>query len=417
MTWTRTEPRTDAPGGRWAMFTALKYPNFRLYWIGQLTSVLGQNMLQVAMFWLVYQLTNSPLMIALTGVFNSVPTIALTFVGGALADRTDRKKVVAITQAIQAALYFLIATLTITGLVEVWHILTFSFFVGVTRAFDQPSRQAMLPHLIERKDMVYAVALTSTIWQLSRLMGPAVTGVLIAWQGPAVAFYVGGLGFVTFLVLTFFIRLDAPVVRASEKGMGHEILEGLRYIRRNEIVYTLIGMTFFNSVFGTGSYIALMPVVADDILDVGSQGYGFLQSAGGLGALAGTFMVALLATKQRRGMQAIGGALSFGLLIIALSISQWFPATLAIMLLMGLANQFYQTSINTTLQMQLPDEFRGRVMGIYGLTWSLNPLGGTVAGAVAAFAGVPFAIAFGGVMVAGMALAAGLLLPKLRDLE
>lgn len=416
MSWNRTTPSTDKPGGRWDMFTALRYPYFRLYWIGQFTSVLGQNMQQVATYWLVLQITNSPLMIALTGLCNAIPTIAFTFVGGALADRTDRKKLLAITQVIQALLYFSIATLAITDLVEVWHILVFAFLSGIARAFDQPTRQAMLPHLIPREDMAYGVALSGTVWQLSRLTGPAITGVIIAATSAATAFCVGGFGFVIFLVLLFFIRLDAPPLAARTKGLLGEVVEGLSFIRRNEIFYTLILMTFFNSVFGS-SYTVLMPVIARDILQVGSQGYGFLQSAGGAGALSGTLLVAYLARSRKRGWHAILGATSFGCLLIALASSTWYPLSLVIMVLIGVANQFYQTSINTTLQMQLPDEFRGRVMGIYGLTWSLTPLGGTISGTIAEFAGVPFAIGLGGFLVANMALSVAAFLPRVRNLQ
>ena len=277
MSWSRTERPTEEPGSRWAMFSALRYPNFRLYWIGQLTSVLAQNMQHVALYWLVLVLTDSPLMIAMTGLSHAIPTIAFTFIGGVVADRTDRKKLLAVAQLVQAVLFFVIAALAGTGLIEVWHILVFGFLTGIARAFDQPSRQAMLPHLIERKDLAYAVAISGTVWQLSRLTGPAITGVLIATSGAAAAFFVGGCGYLIFLVLLFFIKLDAPLTRPGEKGMLSEIMEGLHFIRHNEIFYSLIALTFFNSVFGS-SYTILMPVIARDVLKVGSTGYGFLQS-------------------------------------------------------------------------------------------------------------------------------------------
>ena len=416
MSWSRTERPTEEPRSRWAMFSALRYRNFRLYWIGQLTSVLAQNMQHVALYWLVLVITDSPLMIAMTGLSHAIPTIAFTFIGGVVADRTDRKKLLAVAQLVQAVLFFVIAALAGTGFIEVWHILVFGFLTGIARAFDQPSRQAMLPHLIERKDLAYAVAISGTVWQLSRLTGPAITGVLIATSGAAAAFFVGGCGYLIFLVLLFFIKLDAPLTRPGEKGMLTEIMEGLSFIRHNEIFYSLIALTFFNSVFGS-SYTILMPVIARDVLKVGSTGYGFLQSTGGAGALCGTLIVAYFARSKKKGMQAIIGATTFGLLIIAFSTSTLYPVSLAIMLVMGMAGQFYQTSINTTLQMELPDEFRGRVMGIYGLTWSLMPLGGTISGTIAEFMGAQFAIGFGGFLVATMALSVAAFLPRVRNLS
>ena len=411
-----TAVRAEAQPGRMAMFNAMRYPNYRLFWIGQLSSILGQNMQHVAQYWLVLQLTGSPLMLGLTGLSQAIPSIGFTLVGGVVADRADRQKVLKFAQAIQALLYASLATLVVTDVVEVWHIMSFAFLTGIIRAFDQPSRQALLPHLIPREELANAVALSSTVWQLSRLTGPAVAGALIALFGVGQTFYVASLGFVIFLCLLYFIRLDKPLLRSEGKGLMRDALEGLDFIRRNEIFYTLIGMTFFNSVFGM-SYAILMPVFARDIFNVGSGGYGVLQSVGGVGALAGTLMVAYMARSKRRGWQAIVGATGFGILLIGFAFSPWYLLSLGIVLLMGLMNQFYMTTINTVLQMRLPDEFRGRVMGVYGLTWSLMPLGGTVSGAVAQFYGARVAVGSGGFLVAAMALVVAVALPRVRRLE
>jgi MFS family permease len=193
-------------------------------------------------------------------------------------------------------------------------------------------------------------------------------------------------------------------------------MDGLNFIRKNEIYYTFIGMTFFNSVFGM-SYLILMPVFARNVLNVGSQGFGFLQSAGGLGALCGVLAVACFSRSQRKGGQALGGAVIFGILLILFALSQSYPLSLVLACALGVASQFYITMINAILQMDLPDQLRGRVMGIYGLTWELMPVGGLIAGAIAEYAGAPAAVVVGGSFVAFTALAVALFFPNVRRLE
>lgn len=413
----RGERQPARQASRWAMFSALRHRNFALYWFGQLSSVMGQNMQYVAQSWLVLHLTNSPAMLGLAGLSSAIPTIVFALLGGAVADRADRQKLLRYTQLGQALLYGLLATVVVAEVVEVWHVMAFAFFAGLIRAFDQPSRQALIPHLIPRAELPNAVALGSSVWQISRLVGPALAGLLIALYDVGVTLYVASLGFVIFVVLLAMIRIDkVEETRLVSKGLVIDLFEGLVFIRHNELFYTLILLTFFDSIFGM-SYTVLLPIFARDILNVGSQGYGLLQTVSGVGALSGTFVVVFLSRSGRRGLQAIVGAACFGLLLMAFSFSQWFPVSLALILLMGLANQTYMTTINTVLQMHLPDDLRGRVMGIYGLTYSLIPLGGTVSGVVAEFAGAPIAVASGGLLVACMAGLVFLRLPKVRNLE
>jgi MFS family permease len=199
-------------------------------------------------------------------------------------------------------------------------------------------------------------------------------------------------------------------------GVLQHIMDGLSFIRHNEIYYTFISMTFFNSVFGM-SYIIMMPIFARSILSVGSQGFGFLQSAGGAGALFGVLLAAYFAHVRRKGMQAIAGAVVFGILLVMFAYSPWYSLSLALALLLGVSSQFYITTINAILQVNVPDSLRGRVMGIYGLTWDLMPVGGMIAGVIAEFGGAPLAVAVGGAFVAAMALATAVFLPNVRRLE
>jgi MFS family permease len=396
--------------------SALRHRNYRLYWYGQLASVLAQNMEGVAQSWLVLELTDSPLLLGLTGLTYAAPTIALTLLGGVIADRADRRRIMILSQGVVAAMFFSLATLIIIERVALWHVMGLAFLSGCVRAFDRPSRMALLPQMVPREDIPNAVAVGGTIWQLNRLIGPAVAGMLIYWLGIGATYYFCFLASLVAVCLWLGIRLTTSPTAPSTGGVVEHMAEGLNFIRRNEVFYVFIGMTFFNSVFGM-SYSILMPVFARSVLDVGSKGFGFLQSAGGAGALIGVLLVAWFSHARRKGRQAILGAIAFGILLSAFAFSVSFPLSLILALALGISSQFYMTIISAILQMNLPNQLRGRVMGIYGLTWDLMPVGGMIAGTIAEFAGAPIAVGFGGVMVAGMALAVMVFQPNIRRLE
>ena len=396
--------------------SALKHRNYRLYWFGQLASVLAQNMEAVAQSWLVLELTNSPLLLGLTGLTFTIPTVALTLIGGAIADRADRRRIMILAQAGSAMIFLVLTALVIFNWVALWHVMVLAFFTGCVRAFDRPSRMALLPQMVPKEDIPNAVAIGGTIWQLNKLVGPAIAGMLIYWVGIGATYLVCFLASATAIGLWLGISLQGRPVQSTSRGLLKDMAEGLIFIRQNEIYWVFIGMTFFNSVFGM-SYVIMMPVFARNVLHVGAQGFGFLQSAGGGGALAGVLFAAYLSHRRGKGLQAINGALVFGVTLILFAMSNWFTLSLIAAFALGMAGQFYMTTIHAILQMNLPNELRGRVMGIHGLAWELMPIGGLIAGAIAEFAGAPAAVAFGGVMVAGMAFVVAIAMPTIRRLE
>lgn len=396
--------------------SALRHRNYRLYWLGQLTSVLAQNMEGIAQSWLVLELTESPLLLGLTGLTFAIPTIALTLLGGVIADRADRKRVMIVSQVASAANFFALATLILAGWIQLWHVMVAAFLSGCVRAFDRPSRMALLPQMVPKEDIPNAVAVGGTIWQLNRLVGPAVAGMLIYLIGIGPTYYFCCFASLGAIFLWIGIHFDHRPTAASSGGMLQHMMGGLTFIRQNEIYYTFIGMTFFNSVFGM-SYLILMPVFARNVLSVGSQGFGFLQSAGGAGALFGVLCAAYLAHSGVKGRQTIAGAVIFGVLLILFALSTSYPLSLLLACALGIASQFYTTTINAILQVNLPDQLRGRVMGIYGLAWELMPVGGMIFGAIAEFAGAPVAVAIGGAFVASMALGVAAFFPNVRRLE
>ena len=396
--------------------SALRHRNYRLYWLGQLSSVLAQNMEGVAQGWLVLELTNSPLLLGLTGLAFAAPTIALSLLGGVIADRADRRRIMILSQGVSAVTFLLLATLIVIDRIALWHIIALAILSGCVRAFDRPSRLALLPQMVPKEDIANAVAVGGTIWQLNRLVGPAFAGMLIYLIGIGPTYYFCFGASLIAVVLWLGIRLTTQTTAPSAGGMVQHMAEGLNFIRKNEIYLIFISIIFFNSAFGM-SYLILMPVFARNVLDVGSQGFGFLQSVGGAGALVGVLAVAWFSHSRAKGLQSLYGALAFGILLISFALSKSYALSLTLAFTLGAASQFYMTTISTVLQVNLPNELRGRVMSIYGLAWELMPVGGMIAGAIAEFAGAPIAVGFGGFMVAGMALLVAIFYPSIRRLE
>jgi MFS family permease len=363
-------------------------------------------MFRFGQFWLIYQLTGSPVALGYMGLANGVPAICLNLFGGVFADRFDQRRLVMATQGITGSLILLLATLTLLDAVQVWHILLIAFLTGAVDAFDQPARQALYPHLIPRQVMLSAVALNSCIWQGTRIIAPAVAGFIIAWAGTAVAFYLAGLGFITMATVMYGLQVPRTMRRARGSAI-HDILEGLTFIRQNSIISFLIAMSFFNSFFGM-AYITLMPVLAVDILQVGAKGQGLLMGGGGMGSLVTTLWLSSRSNVGSKGWHIIGGGVMSGLSIATLGLTSAFVGSfelaLALMFVIGICNITYATSIQSSLQMLVPDSMRGRVMGFYGMTYNIMPLGGMLAGALAHLITAPFAIAVGGLAVATFAI-------------
>jgi MFS family permease len=396
--------------------SALKHRNYRLYWTGQLLSVLAQSMEAVAQGWLVLELTNSPLALGLTGLTFTIPTVALTLIGGAIADRADRRRIMILAQLGSALTFLLLAGLIFMNWVALWNVMALAFFTGCVKAFDRPSRMALLPQMVPKEDIPNAVAIGGTIWQLNKLVGPALAGMLIYLAGTGPAYFACFLASTVSIVLWLRIRLTGAPAPVESRGLMNDMYAGVKFIREHEIYWVFIAMTFFNSVFGM-SYIIMMPVFARDVLNVGSRGFGFLQSAGGAGALLSVLLAAYLSHGRGKGIQALGGALAFGVTLVLFALSGWFTLSLIAAFALGVAGQFYMTIIHGVLQLNLPNELRGRVMSIHGLAWELMPVGGLIAGAIAEFAGAPFAVGLGGVMVGGMAVVVAIFMPRIRRLE
>ena len=399
---------------------ALRYPKYRAYWLGTLASVGGFQTLMFAQGWLTYELTGSPLALGYVSLANAVSAIALNLFGGVFADKLDKRKLIFAAQLMTASLIFALGALTALDLARVWHIIALAFAAGAVNAFDQPARQALYPHLIDRSAMMSAVALNSAIWQGTRIVAPAAAGFIIRFANTETAIFAAGGGFLIMATVIFALRIP-PIESASAGNPMRDLADGLRFIGGNSIFWFLIGMTFFNSFFGM-AYIPMMPAFAVDVLEVGAEGQGTLMSAGGVGALAMMAALGAMGSVRRKGLLIIGGGFGFGLTLAAFALTSEyvgsFALAIALMAAMGVASSAYMITIMGSLQLLTPDNMRGRVMGFYGMTWSIMPIGGFWAGGLAEVArvGVPVSVAIGGALVSAFALGPALLNRQVRNI-
>ncbi len=423
-------------GRRVQVLSAFHSRDFRLFWVGHLISVSGQQMLIVAQGWLIYELTGSALWLGTVGLVEAVPGIGLTLFGGVLADKVDQRRFLVALQGIATVALLILGTLTATDVVRPGHILAFAFVWGMVAAFDQPSRQAIFPHLIDRRDMMSAVGLNSTIHPGTKMVGPAVAGLIIAGLaklsgmpliGAALALYLAAIGYAVFGIFLFLVRLPR-VPRAQGRDVLHDMIDGVRLIWHTPVFIFLIGMIFFNSFFG-GAYTVLLPVFAKDILGGGPSLLGFLFAAGGVGSLSGALIGASLGNFRRRGWVLFFGAALQGTALIVFAFSRWSVVSFLALPLAGVGFSLFNVTAQSTIQLLVPDEFRGRVMGVWGMTHSVvMPIGRMQMGAVASFsessmagvlgrvAGTPFAVALGGLLVVAFALVAVAKNPQVRRL-
>ena len=398
---------------------ALRYPAYRAYWLGLLASVSGFQMFRASQFWLIHQINENPLYLGYVGAATAVPGIVFNLFGGVFADKVDKRRLVMATQFSLAGLIFLLGTLNFLGLVSEYHVLATAFLAGVIDAFDVPASQALFPRLISRSVLTSAVALNSSVWQGIRIVAPAIAGGIIAVFGMTPSLYVAAAG--PFIMAAVIYRLYVPhVAQGASRSPVQDILEGLKFIRNNSTFGFLIGMTFYTSFFGM-TYVVMMPEIAKESLGRGAGAYGTLLSVGGIGSLITTTWLGSRADIKNKGWLIVGGAVLLGITVVAFGMTTEFVRSyflaMALLFSLGMFTSLYMIPVQSALQIMVPDRMRGRVMGFYGMTYSIMPLGGLQAGALAQAIQVPFAIVVGGLAVTGFALGPALFNSKVRNLN
>jgi len=395
---------TSTPTAALSTFAALKTRNYCFYWVGLVFYVLGHRAEYVTFAWMTWEVTRDPLSLGYLGLAQGAPLVLFQLFGGVLADRTDRLRLLIGTQALTAAALAVAFALAVLGRVRLEHLLVLAALSNTFRAFDEPARLSLIPQLVDRARLANAIALGSIPWQAGRMIGPSIAGILIAAFGGAVGF--GLAAGASSLALALYSRLQVHGGPPKSDGQHplRQFTDGLRFVGRQRVFTSLIGLALFNSVFGL-SYVTLLPIYADTYFRTGSVGYGVLNAAHGLGALAGTLTIATFAARIRRpGTTLLVGATCMGLLLMAFSQSPAMGVALPLLALVGFSNTFYLTQVSTFIQQGVPDHLRGRVLSFYSLCWNLLPLGGLLSGVLAAAVDARFAVLFGGGMVAVNAL-------------
>ena len=407
-----------------ARFGALRLAPFRRYWLGSAASVGAFQLLIMGQGWLVFELSGSPLHLGFLGAASSIPTIAAALVGGVIADRVDRRRMIIVTSASIACLLALLALLDGSGVVAVWHVLAIAGAIALIVGFDFPSRQAFFPSLITREHMMSAVALNSMLWQVSRMFMPALGGVVIALSGTWVVFAAGAAGFVAMSrVMAGFAPTPAAQIPLAVGHSGRQFLDGFRFVASRRMFASLMLLTYATTFFGI-SYVQLMPAFAR-LLGVSEAGYGLLLSVTGIGSVTGTMIVAPLQRSPRLGRVLLVSLMCGAAALIAFNVCvAVLPGRVTgYVLALGCAtaaamcvSMFIVTSM-TLMQLAVPDGLRGRVMGLYSICFSLIPLGGLLGGVVAAMTSPPFAGALNAGVLAAVVAIVALTQPALRRLD
>ncbi len=379
---------------------ALRHPAYLRYWSGSFASVGATQLQTLAQGWLLFELTHSAVHLGYLGAAASIPAIVMTLFGGALADRVNRKKLLMTTSSLVASLMLFLAWLDASDLVQPWHIITVAGMVSFISGFDWPTRQAIFPTLIDKADMMSAVALNSIIWQTSRMIVPAIGGVLIAATDTSLVFALCGAGF----LIMFGVVASLPIhgdPGAKPGSAVQQIVEGVRFIAHNQLFLILISLSYAGMFFGM-AHMQLMPAFAS-LLEVAEQGYGFLISSTGVGSVLGTLLVGYVQTSNRLGAFMLSCALLSGLSIALFALitgylpagNLTFTAAITALMLGSMFSSMFMIASMSVMQLRVPDQLRGRVMGIHGITYSLMPLGGLFAGWVATLSSPPVAILTG----------------------
>jgi MFS family permease len=397
-------------------FAALGYYNYRLYWFGQLVSFSGNWMQSVAQGWLVLRLTDSAFLLGLIGFIGSIPVLLFSLWGGVVADRVPKRRLLLVTQTLSMFLAFVLAFLTFSGRVRFGHVALVAFCLGIVNAFDAPTRQAFVVEVVEREDLVNAIALNSTAFNIARVFGPALAGIVVAAVGEAWAFTLNGLSFLAVLAGLLAMRLPCWHPDRLAGDPWERLREGLRYVRRSSVTLGLLFIVGATSLFGM-AYATLMPVFARDILQVGAKGQGLLMSCVGIGALTGALTLATIGNRGQRGRLLVIGNLMLPTALIVFANSCLFPLSALAIAFAGAGLITQNVTANTLIQTLAPDALRGRVMSVWTLViMGLMPFGSFQAGLIAERFGAPVAVTAGALVCLFVALLTQTRLPQLRHL-
>lgn len=410
------------------MFRALSHRNYRLFWMGAFLSNTGTWMQAVAQGWLVLQLTDSAFWLGVDGFMAMAPGLVLTLAGGVFADWVDRRRLLLYTQIVAGAAALGLAIFISTGIIkdssDVWMILVFSFITGCCMSLAGPSYQAITFDMVGREDLANAVALNSTQFQLSRVIGPALAGVGFRFFNLAGCFYANGLSFIAVVVSLSMVKFEPKPATAGlpppvhdRRALWHDLVEGVRYVRSRPRVFILLTLAAFNSFFGA-PYLTFVPIFARDIFHLGASGLAWMMGTAGAGAFLGALVLAYLGDFKRKGWTVIGGSLAFGVCLIGFSLSSKLIMSFIFLFGVGFSIVSSVALTNTLLQQLVTDQMRGRVMSMFILSFiGTMPFANLIGGVASHRFGAPYTLAAGGVAVVLFSIVVAITNRPLRELH
>ena len=375
---------------------ALSHRDYRLFWIGQLLSRIGTWMQSVGQAWLVLELTNSPFRLGLISTLQFGPVLLFSFVGGVLSDRVAKRKLILATQIAMMLQAFALSGLVWTGHVEYWHVAVLAAIYGVANSLDMPARQAYVVELVGKPDLLNAIALNSAVFNGARVVGPALAGSLIAAYGVGTAFLLNGISFVAVLAALVAMRTDGAPHPGARATMREEIMQSLRYARRTPRILLVLALLLFVSLFVI-NFNVVVPLLARDVFAAGAHGFGLLMACLGVGAVLGAVGVASAGLRRPSMAMVVVAALVASAGVLGLGFVRSFTLAGAILVVTGMAQIVFTSSVNSTVQVTVPDAMRGRMMSLYVLVFvGVTPLGAFVTGWLAETFGIATACALGG---------------------
>lgn len=387
-----------------SVFRSLRHRQFRIFYLGQLISLTGTWMQNVAQAWLVYRLSQSSLMLGMVAFAALLPVLLFGLVGGLLADRLPRRRLLVTVQTVAMVQALLLAVLALTGWIEVWHIILLAFVLGMAHAVEMPSRHSLLAELVPAEDLANAIALNASLFNAARFLGPAVAGALVAWLGEGPVFLLNAATFLATIAALKTLSAGVETYSHQRGGRRRELQEGLAYAWQTSGIRSALLMLAAISITAP-VYSVLMPVFVDQVYAGGAQLLGLLLGSSGAGALAAAFHLAYLSGRQRlsRHITLAAFATGSGMLLFAWSEQLWL--TLPLLAMLGFSTTTMTASVNTLLQMQVPNALRGRIMALFSVLFiGMTSLGNLLAGITANWWGGAVAVGTAGILCLGAAL-------------
>ncbi len=398
---------------RQGTFASLHIRDYRLLWWGMIVSNIGTWMQMVAQGYLVYQLTHSPFALGLVGFVRAVPVLTFSLFAGVVADRVDRRKLLIITQALAGIFALILGILTSMGVITVWIIMILAFLSAAVASFDNPTRQALVPDIVGKEYIANAVALQSAAFNGTGILGPSLAGLLLGFIGIAACFYINAISFLA-VIIALFLMSSVPNRTMRKQTMLENLREGFAYVRGNRTVAALLILIGLVGLLGR-PYTQLMPAVQRDVLHVGATGLGVLLAFSSIGALIGALAIASLSNFSHRGLLLTISIGAFGAALIGFALSRSFPLSLGLLVIVGGTATMSMSTTNMMIQLNVPAEFRGRIMSMYTMiAMGMMPLGSMVLGTIANFIGVPETLVFGGIGCLGSLILISLWVPAVR---